>query len=91
MSLPSVIIFERHWDEAPRQLVKHLLPKLGAAGYDTMCLEAPQNLTSSEILSRFEACLEQDSGIHSQAEQLLKRAKVEIRGRLSDVSFKELT
>ncbi|NGX58671.1 MAG: hypothetical protein K940chlam3_01579, partial [Chlamydiae bacterium] len=40
---------------------------------------------------RFEACLEQDSGIHSQAEQLLKRAKVEIRGRLSDVSFKELT
>ncbi|VHO02007.1 hypothetical protein RHT_00325 [Candidatus Rhabdochlamydia sp. T3358] len=32
MSLPIVVIFERHWDETPKHLVKQLLPELVKEG-----------------------------------------------------------
>lgn len=88
MSLPIVIIFERHWDIIPKLIVKNLLPSLAEQGYDTYCFEAPQNLTSSEILARHNDAIELDSGILFDAEKYLKQ--VNIVAKLSDLSFGEL-
>lgn len=89
MSLPIVIIFERHWDTIPKYLIKNLLPDLSKKGYEIFCFEAPQNLSSAEIIDRHNSGLELDSGIQQQAEKLLKQ--VEITSKLSDMSFVRLT
>ena len=47
MSLPIVIIFERHWDLIPKPLVKELLPELSKRGYGNFCFEAPEPRLSS--------------------------------------------
>jgi len=89
-SMPIVVIFERHWDEAPKQIVKSLIPKLAEEGYDTLCFEAPQNLTENEILSSHNAGLELDNKIDSQAKEYLERVGIK-NVKLSDIGFKKLT
>jgi len=88
MSLPIVIIFERHWDTIPKSVLKDLLPDLSKKGYDTFCFEAPQNLSSAEIVDRHKSGLDLDSNIQQQAEKLLKQ--VGITSKLSDMSFRSL-
>jgi hypothetical protein len=89
-SMPILIIFERHWDEAPKQIVKSLIPKLSQEGYDTLCFEAPQNLTESEILSSHNEGLDLDNRIHSQAKEYLERAGIR-NILLQDIGFKKLS
>jgi hypothetical protein len=88
MSLPIVIIFERHWDTIPKSVIKDLLPDLNKRGYETFCFEAPQNLSAAEIVDRHNSGLELDSDIQQQAEKLLKQ--VGITTKLSDMSFHSL-
>ena len=89
MSLPIVIVFERHWDIIPKFVIKHLLPALNKRGYETFCFEAPQDLSSAEIIDRHNAGLEADSAFQQKAEELLKQ--VGITTRLSEISFCSLT
>lgn len=88
MSLSTVIIFERHWDTTPKSLIKDMLPDLSKQGYATLCFEAPQNLSSAEIIDRHHAGLECDTDIQQQAKAYLKR--VGITQKLSDISFRKL-
>lgn len=88
MSLPIVIIFERHWDTVPKSVMQYSLPHLSKRGYETFCFEAPQNLSSAEIVDRHNSWLEFDSDIQQQAEKLLKQ--VGITSKLSDMSFGSL-
>jgi hypothetical protein len=88
MSLPIVILFERHWDTIPKSVMKDLLPDLSKRGYETFCFEAPQNLSSAEIIDRHNSGLAIDSDIQQQAEKLLKQ--VGITSKLSDMSFRRL-
>jgi len=57
-------------------------------GYETFCFEAPQNLSSAEIVDRHNSGLELDSDIQQQVEKLLKQ--VGITSKLSDMSFRRL-
>jgi hypothetical protein len=91
MPLPIIIIFERHWDTIPKQAVKRMLPKLVQEGYNTLCFEAPKNLQTSDLISRINSAVELDQSIYNQAESLLEQAHVKINGRISDVSYQELT
>jgi hypothetical protein len=88
MSLPFVIVFERHWDTIPKLLIKDLLPDLKKAGYGTFCFEAPHDLSPPEIIERHKTCLEFDTKIQKQAETLLRIAH--ITGELSEMSFHKL-
>lgn len=89
MSLPIVIIFERHWDIIPKFVIKDLLPDLSKRGYNTFCFEAPHNLSTAEITDRHNSGLELDTNIQQQAEKLLKQ--VGITSNLSQMSFNSLT
>jgi hypothetical protein len=71
--MPIVVIFERHWDEAPRELAKKLLPELADECYDTVCLEAPQDYSEQEIVSSFEAILRDNNDVHSEVKQRLEK------------------
>lgn len=88
MSLPILIVFERHWDTIPKTLIKDLLPELSKRGYETVCFEAPQDLSTAEINDRQNSALERDLDIQQQAEKLLKQ--VGITSKLSDMSFSSL-
>lgn len=91
MSLPIVVVFERHWDEIPKLLVKQLLPELVKEGYDTLCLEGVgHDLTESEIAARHECSLKGDNTICSDVKKFFKKAKVQINDKLSDINFEEL-
>ena len=85
MSLPIVIIFERHWDTIPKHLTKNCLPDLVKQGYSTLAFEVPENLTSAEIVDRYNSSLEIDSNLNDQAEKLLKQ--VGITKKLSNMSL----
>ena len=87
-SMPIVVIFERHWDEAPKQTLKSLIPMLAQEGYDTLCFEAPQNLNESEIMASFNQNIEFDSNLSSQADEYLRR--VGVTSKLSDIGFGKL-
>jgi len=89
MSLPIVIIFERHWDKIPKILVRGLLPELVSQGYGTFCVEAPQNLAASELSERYERALSFDLDLQKRAETCLRR--VGVVGRLSDMSLSSLS
>lgn len=88
MSLPIIILFERHWDCTPKSLLKEMLPDLSLRGYKSFCFEAPQNLTSTDIIHQHRSGVELDSTIEQQAEKLLKQ--VGITCKLSNVSFSTL-
>jgi hypothetical protein len=88
-SKPAVIIFERHWDEVPKQIVKDLIPELAKEGYDTLCVDAPQNWSEEEILSSHQSGLELDKDINSQAKQYLEKAGIN-NNQLSDMGYTKL-
>ena len=90
INLPLVFIFERHWDEEPKKVLKGLIPKFSEMGYDTICFEASQNLTEKDILSSHRAGLELDSKIYSQAYTYLAQAGIK-EIKLCDLGFKELS
>ena len=89
MSLPIVIVFERHWDVMPKYLVKNLLPDLVRRGYNTLAFEAPEDLTAHDILERHNGGIGFNSHLLSQATIMLRQ--VGIVQKLSDVSFSQLT
>lgn len=86
MSLPLIIIFERHWDPIPKQVVLDFFKQ--KSDYDTLCVEAPEDLTSTQIIDRFNHTFELDNNIHDQAIALLRR--VNIVKNLSEISFSTL-
>src|ERR1700752_1222993 len=88
-SLPILVIFERYWDQEPQQILKGLIPKLAEEGYDTLCCEAPQNLTEEEILFSHLEGLALDCRIHSQAIECVRRVGIDIQ--LCDLGFKKLS
>src|SRR5262245_15435486 len=88
-TLPIVIIFERHWDDVPKQVVKELLPELKDEGYKAFCVEILQNLSESEIISSAKAGLEEATSLTSQVEELLKQRGIEHR-KLADMEFEKL-
>lgn len=49
-SLPLVIVFERHWDCKPREILAQLLTKLSREGYNTFCYEAPHNVSEQDLI-----------------------------------------
>jgi hypothetical protein len=89
MSLPIVIIFERHWDTIPKLLVKDALSDLSKRGYENLCFEVSHELSSLEIINRHDAGLKFDSDIQQQTEACLK--KLNITAKLCDISFTKLS
>ncbi len=89
MCLPIVIIFEHHWDPIPKLVVRDLLPDLYKKGYETFSLEAPQDLSSNEIVARHQSGLKEDLELNQQAKAAL-REKTGIECELSSISFTKL-
>lgn len=48
MSLPLVMIFNRHWESSPQLLINKLLPELSSEGYDTFARELPDTYTEED-------------------------------------------
>ncbi|MBA2368573.1 MAG: hypothetical protein H0V82_06075 [Candidatus Protochlamydia sp.] len=91
MTLPILIIFERHWDEAPKQLLNELIPKLSYEGYNTFCVEAGSERSENDIISNFYIELERTSKLNFQALQYLEKRGIGLKGRLSDLSYEDLS
>ncbi len=88
MSLPIVIIFERHWDTIPKLILKESLSELSQRGYNTLRLEIPHNLPYAQVKERLKFGLNQDSDLKQTAKALLKQAG--ITTELSNISFEKL-
>ncbi|MGR3952074.1 MAG: hypothetical protein QRY74_04150 [Chlamydia sp.] len=88
MLLPPIIIFERHWDTIPKEVVKELLPTLSTKGYRTLCFEFPKDLSIDEMLKRHQNGLETDFRIQQEAQLYL--ANVGIKENLNSIGFRKL-
>lgn len=84
-----VVIFERHWDMAPKQVLKHLIPGMAEEGYDTLCFEFPHDVPEHKILPAYHKDLEFNISLNSQAENCLKKVGI-INSKLCNVGFKQL-
>ena len=58
MSLPIIILVERHWDVAPKQALMNALPFLNTLGYHTLCFESPHELNEQETIARVESTIQ---------------------------------
>ncbi len=88
MCLPIVIIFENHWDTIPKCVTRDLLPDLNKRGYQTLCFEAPHNLSIEQILLRHNWGLQEGLQIKKSAEELLKQQGIVCK--LSEQRFDRL-
>lgn len=71
-SLPTLVVFERHWDAVPKHLLSNLLPKLADIGYNTLCYEAPENFSEKENMANMQTHLECSEDLYKQSTRLLK-------------------
>ncbi len=90
MALPLVILFERHWDVPPRELLINLLPSLIDEGYDTLCFEAPHDSSEEQIVAGCRYRLEEASEMASTSQKLIQQ-RVKLKGKLSDLDLAKLT
>lgn len=88
MSLPIVMIFERHWDLIPKQVVEGLIPELAEHGYNTLALEAYHDLSEEDIVKGQLLKLEEHETLQKTTERYL--ANVGIVATLSEMSFSSL-
>jgi hypothetical protein len=88
MCLPTIIIFERHWDTIPKLVVQQLLPALADHGYTALCVESGEQWTTDEIIAEVKNKAEFASDLHNQAQNLLHNAN--IYKNLSDEPFGSL-
>lgn len=88
--LPIVMIFERHWDETPKQLVQELIPQLSFEGYNTLCFEAGSERSEQDMLLSLKELVKTTTNLHTRALDYLEHAQVQIKGRLSDLSYEKL-
>ena len=89
MSLPILTVFESHWCKTSKFVVKRALPGFAELGYDTVCIEAPQNLSAKDLIARYEHSIKENSELCSQAEKLLARRG--ITEELSEMRFDKLS
>jgi hypothetical protein len=89
MSLPTIFIFERHWDPIAKQATLDLLPCLAEQGYDTFCCEAPQDITVEKIVKGHSENVEFASSLLKQAEGFLKPLNITVN--LEEMSFEPLS
>lgn len=87
MSLPVFIVFESHWDKASKYFLKNALPDLVNKGYDTLCMEFPQNLSAKDLIERSEHNVKENTKLCLQAGELLKKSVTE----LSEMPFDTLS
>lgn len=88
MSLPLVMVFERHWDTIPKMVLDDLFLSLAPLGFTNFAMEASHDLTFAEMQCRLNLKLEQDEQLQEQADKYLKRAG--LVAKLSEMSFTHL-
>src|SRR5262245_31476419 len=88
MPLPIIILFERHWDTVPAKVTKKLVSRLFYEGYDTLCCEAPNDLTASEMIFRIKSNLYNE--LYEDAIKYLEGKGVEVNGELGELTINEL-
>lgn len=88
MHLPTIIIFERHWDEIPKLLATEILPDLADLGYDTCCVEAGDTRTSEHIIESCNENIRISNQLKTDSEKYLKN--VNIVRDLTEMSYSEL-
>lgn len=75
MSLPTILLFERHWDPSAKQVLKELLAR---AEYETLCLEAPSKDTEKKILTDIQKALENDKETEQQVITFLETSNAKL-------------
>jgi len=90
MPLPIIIVFQRNFDPAPQSVIKNLLKPLSAQGYDTLCLERPQNMAANDMEGELQKSLAFVEKLNKDAVALLKQRDIAVNVELSSVNYSKL-
>ena len=89
MTLPIIIMTERHWDVDAKATLATALPSLVAQGYDVLCFESPSDDVEGELISSVQSTIQFIEDRHVEAMTLLQR-----RGmpdpHLSEMNYSDL-
>lgn len=88
-SLPTIVIFERHFDTQPKLVALKVLPELFKLGYDTFCFEAPHEFTEDKIIRLQMQGAQFDVEITQKVTEIFKTNKIFIQD-LPNASFSTL-
>jgi hypothetical protein len=88
MTLPIIIMPERHWDADAKLALEKTLPSLKPKGYKVVCFESPSDETLEELVAGVKSTIEFTEEQYAQAQTLLKRRN--IQRNLSDMNYSEL-
>lgn len=90
MSLPTLILYERHWDPVPKEFLLEGVEELLQMGYDTLCVEAGESWSEESILRSCKQGLETQKRVHKESVECLKKAGALPGGDLGEIPFDHL-
>lgn len=90
MSQPIVMIFNRHWESTPFQLIKNLIPNLEQEGYETYCQELPDTLSRESVLQWSQQRIEKQSIVLNLFNTSADKSKLSYPEKLERCTFEEL-
>ena len=91
MSLPIICIFERHWDTYPKEVLLDVLPDLAQLGYNTLCVEAPEDVKKEEILNCLDISIKKSTECLEVAQKYLSFQKqIDLKTPMDKISYSKL-
>jgi hypothetical protein len=90
MSLPIVMLFNRHWDITPQLLIKEMLPGLSKEGYDSFCEERSSALSEQDIFNDMENHIGSSLDYLNIFNQIADLSKLPCNRNLNDLTLSEL-
>lgn len=90
MSLPIVMLFNRHWDLTPQLLIKELLPGLAREGYNSFCEERSSALSEQDIFKDMENHVNSSLDYLKIFNQIADLSKLPYDRNLNDLTLTEL-
>ncbi len=88
MTLPIIIMPERHWDADAKRALAGSLPLLAAQGYNTLCFEAPIDEDESTIIKGIASTIQFAQDRYAEAMPLLQRRGIDLN--LSEMNYSDL-
>ena len=83
MPLPIIIIPERHWDSAPKEVVSQKVKELRELGYSTLCFESPMDDSEDDLIAGVGSTVEFTENRLAEAKPFLEKAGIALQTALS--------
>lgn len=89
MTLPIIIMLERHWDTLAKEALSKTLPLAVPKGYDVMCFESPSDENEEELIANVKSTITFSQDRYAETNALLQRRGI-VAPNLFEMNYSDL-